>query len=207
MNEFEENKKSSNNNNGLLLSLVGVLTLIVAIAGATYAFFQVTETASGIEGSAASAGLTLTITPKLPATDGNLVPQYGSAINSAVGAGCNDGANVVCQTYEIKVTNTGNTEVTLNGTISFGGISSMPNLKYSTSATATSGFATSGTTASTTATALESNLSLAGGASSTIYIAVWIEETGSAQTDSGTFTATVTYNATNGKGVTSTITS
>lgn len=210
MNEFETKESNTNENKGLLLSVVGVLTLIVAIAGATYAFFQATDTAEGISGTAATAGLTLTVSPVYPAqgadTSGQLIPQDGPAINAAAAAGCLDGNNTVCQVYSITVQNTGSTPVELNGTILFGGIENMPNLVYATSSSSTSGYATTGTTASTTATPLQSNLTLAAGATSQPhYVVIWIEETGSVQTDSGTYTATVTYNASNGKGVTSTI--
>lgn len=209
MSEYENNLGKNNNNKGLLFSVVGVLTLIVAIVGATYAYFQATASnANTISGSAATSGLTLTITEEIVPT-GDLIPQLGSAINSAAAANCVDGSsNAICQVYSITVNNTGSSAVKVNGTITFDGISSMGNLKWATSASKTSGYSTTGTTASTSSAVLESNISIAASSSSSkLYLIVWINETGSAQSDSGTFTATVTYNSSNGTGVTSTITS
>ena len=88
----------------------------------------------------------------------------------------------------------------------------MPNLKWATGTSATAGF--DGTSTTTvhpkTDTSLASNVELAGGASKSYFIVVWISETGAAQTDSGTFTGTVTFNgySTSGttvSGITSTI--
>ena len=211
MNENVNNLEKKNDNKGLLFSLVGVLTLLVAVVGATYAFFQVSKTASGIEGQAAQTGLDLTVTKEYPATDadtsGNLVPQLASAINEAAALGCVSNKNTICQVYRIDVSNTGQTPVTLKGTISFSGIDQMPNLKYSTSKSISSGYNTTGITASGTPTEVESDLTIQATDSSTIYLVVWVDETNEVQTDSGTFTATVTYNAANDKGVKSTITS
>lgn len=71
--------------------------------------------------------------------------------------------------------------------------------------------------ASTSDVAFASNLSLnpSGGASSTspatgsyqqYWIIFWINETGTVQTDSGTWAATITFTSSNGTGITSTIT-
>ena len=201
--------KKDNTDKGLLFSIVGVLTLIVAIIGATYAYFQATASNSGtISGTAATSGLTLTITKEIVPT-GGLIPQLGSAINAAAAANCVDGnSNAICHVYSITVNNTGSSAVKVNGTITFGGISSMGNLKWATSTSKTSGYSTTGTTASTSAVSLQSNVTInASSSSSKLYLIVWINETGSKQTDSGTFTATVNYNSSNGTGVTSTITS
>ena len=206
MNENLEIKKD-NTNKGLLFSIVGVLTLIVAIAGATYAFFTASANNTGtIEGTAATAELALDVVQEAGAT-GKLVPQLGTAINSAATANCTDTiTNTVCQIYSLKVTNNSTATVSLNGSIAFAGIENMTNLKFATSLSKTSGYSTTGTAAATSATVMpNSSFSLAPAASKTIYIIVWIEETGSAQTDSGTFTATVTFNSADGKGITSTI--
>lgn len=208
MNENLEIKKD-NTNKGLLFSIVGVLTLVVAIAGATYAFFSATANNAGtIEGTAATADLALDVVQEAGGT-GKLIPQLGTAINSAAAANCTDtNTNTVCQIYSLKVTNSSTATVSLSGTILFSGITNMANLKFSTSATETSGYSTTGTAAATTATTMpNSTFSLAPNGTKTIYLIVWIEETGSAQSDSGTFNATVTFNSSDGKGITSTITS
>lgn len=60
-------------------------------------------------------------------------------------------------------------------------------------------------TASATQTGCTTEFLAGNGGSKTYYIVVWIQETGSAQTDNGTFTATIDFNGENGTGVTSTI--
>lgn len=203
-----------------LFSLVAVLTVVVAIIGATYAFFQLTATANNINGTAAKVGLDLNITKVAPikeTTDlDGLVPQYGSDIKASVDSECMDGNNLVCQVYELKLTNTGDTPINISGEISFsitGG--SMPNLKWSP-ATLTI------TTNDITETVLErtdgisafadepekaigTEVQIAKGGFKNVYVVVWLEDTGAIQNDNGTFTATVTYTTTEGKGITSTI--
>lgn len=208
MNEKLEIKKD-NTNKGLLFSIVGVLTLVVAIAGATYAFFSATANNAGtIEGTAATAELALDVLQEAGGT-GKLIPQLGTAINSAAATNCVDGnTNTICQIYSLKVTNNSTATVSLNGSIAFAGIENMSNLKFTTSEAKASGYSTTGTVAATSATIMpNSSFSLAPTDSKTIYLIVWIEETGSAQNDSGTFNATVTFNSSDGKGITSTITS
>ena len=193
---------------GLLFSLVGVLTLVVAIIGATYAYFAAADNdTETITGTAATAGLDLTITPKLP-TDKTkqLIPQKSAAINNAIKASCVDAnRNGICQLYELKIKNTGNAQIKVDGKITF--TTPTTNLKWAMSSTADSGFSTTGTAATTTAQAIESAVTITGGTTHTIYIAVWIHETGEQQNDAGTFTASVNYTSSDGNGVTSTITS
>jgi len=200
---------NENNNKGLLFSVVGVLTLIVAIVGATYAYFQATASNAGtISGTAASGGLDLTVALSSTNATGNLVPQKDAAIQSAVtgisNKSCVDAnGNTVCKVYTITVTNTGTATVVVNGTISLSA-STMANLKWTTGTSATAGF--TGANAKTVTT-LASDVSLAANASKPFYVVVWISETGSAQnsSDRGSFTGTITFNSAN-NGVTSTIT-
>lgn len=208
----EEIKLERKNRRAYLFSLVGVLTLLVVVIGTTYAFFQLTATNNSISGSAYEAGLDLQISPVTSNSNG-LVPQNGSYINESVNLGCNDGSNTVCHLYKLNLLNPNSSPITISGTIAFNGIENMPNLKWSTGTLTISesvitgaNFATEGTTASANAVSLGDPITIASGSSSAVYLAIWIEETGVLQEDSGIFTATVTYTSSDGQGITSTIT-
>lgn len=220
----ENIEKKNNDGKGIALITVGILTIVVAIAGATFAFFQATATANNISGESAYTANSLDLKVALSSTaaTGKLVPQLeksGStnvlqtAVTGATGKGsCIDtNGNTVCKVYTITVTNKTTTKFYVTGTLTLTA-ASMPNLKWATGTSATAGF--DGTSTSTVHTkdytTLATNVELAANASKSYYVVVWINETGSVQTDNGTFTGTVTfdgYNTADGTvgGVTSTI--
>ena len=203
-----------NNGKGIFYGVIGVATLIVAIIGATFAYF--TATASNnttIQGNAASVGLNLSI-EKVSNGDKGLVPQLESTLSSAmkgVDATANSGddscidanGNTVCQVYKITVGNTGTAEAKLKGTLSLDG-AGLTNLKWSTVSDWESNPTSGGAKGDTT---LVDNVTITGSGSEEYYVVIWIQETGDAQEDSGTFTGTVSFNAADGSGVTSTFVS
>ena len=222
---MNDNIKSQNNDGkGITLITVGILTIIVAIAGATFAFFQVTATNNNITGESAyvANNLELKVTLSSTAATGKLVPQLEKtgktnilqkAVTGATGKGSciDENGNTICKVYTITVTNKTSTKFYVTGTLSLDA-ANMQNLKWATGTSATAGF--DGTSTTTVHpknyTSLVSNVELAGGASKSYFIVVWISETGAAQTDSGNFTGTVTFNgySTSGttvSGITSTI--
>lgn len=222
---MNDNIKSQNNDGkGITLITVGILTIIVAIAGATFAFFQVTATNNNITGESAyvANNLELKVTLSSTAATGKLVPQLEKtgttnilqkAVTGATGKGSciDENGNTICKVYTITVTNKTSTKFYVTGTLSLDA-ANMSNLKWATGTSATAGF--DGTSTTTVHpknyTSLVSNVELAGGASKSYFIVVWISETGAAQTDSGNFTGTVTFNgySTSGttvSGITSTI--
>jgi len=208
-----ENKKD----NSLLFSLVAVLTILVAIIGAAYAYFQaVALETNAINSKAADVDLSLEVKPVAPTDSSgnvfsnmqsfNLVPLLNTRINTAAANGCKENGNMVCQIYEMKVTNNSNVTLNLYGKIVFSFTESMPHLKYSTSDNMTSGYHTDGREAKTSSTELVSERPIGANATTTLYVLVWVNETGVSQEDSGTFSATITYTSGNKKGVTSAIT-
>ena len=222
---MNDNIKSQNNDGkGITLITVGILTIIVAIAGATFAFFQVTATNNNITSESAyvANNLELKVTLSSTAATGKLVPQLEKtgttnilqkAVTGATGKGSciDENGNTICKVYTITVTNKTSTKFYVTGTLSLDA-ANMQNLKWATGTSATAGF--DGTSTTTVHpknyTSLVSNVELAGGASKSYFIVVWISETGAAQTDSGNFTGTVTFNgySTSGttvSGITSTI--
>lgn len=210
--------KKDSDSKKILTMVIMVLTLMICTTSATYAYFAIAPvTNNTVTGTAASAGLSLTVSKSSPTTDGKLVPQLEAGLGTAMNSTnkCVDGnGNVVCQVYTITVNNTSSAAVVVNGTITFSGSTNMPNLKWRKTTSATT-LGTGTTTAANVATAqtLVSSQSLTASNASvttdsaTYYIVIWINETGAAQTDTGTFRATIEFTSSNGTGITSTITS
>jgi len=211
-----------NNGKGIFYGVIGVATLIVAIIGATFAFFTATASNAGtITGTAATAELDLSVTLASTSATGPMVPQYAEYINSATGAttSCVDAnSNTVCKVYTVTITNKGSATAVVNGSITLTPTSSstMTNLMWGKSTAATNGFTTyddADTDIVGPGTDGDATISLdpMGGDndSSTFYIVVFIDETDGNQntTDVGGFTGTISFNSATGSGVTSTFTS
>ncbi len=201
-----------NNGKGIFYGVIGVATLIVAIIGATFAYF--TATASNdttIQGNAASVGLKLDVVHISTTANKGLVPQKEVALPSAMKgvnstAGADDACvdangNTVCQVYKITVQNTGTAESKLNGTLDLTK-GSITNLKWAI----VNNFDSDPTTQTPSGNSLGESVTLGASASQEYYIVIWIDETDAPQEDSGGFTGTVAFNAADGSGVTSTFT-
>ena len=203
-----------NNGKGMFYGVIGVATLIVAIIGATFAYF--TASASNnetIQGNAATVGLNLTV-EKVSNGDSGLVPQKpGAPLTSAmkgVDATANSGddscvdenGNTVCQVYKISVENTGSAEAKLNGTLTLEK-GTVTNLKWTTVQTWDSEPIPDETKEGND---LDTGVTLSGSGKKEYYVVVWIEETDAPQEDTGSFTGSVSFNAADGSGVTSTFT-
>ena len=224
MNETNLENNQSSDSKKIITLVVLILTVMVCTTSATYAYFALAPaTNSAVTGTAASASLSLSVTKNFPtkANTGVLVPQKEAALASAMGStyGCVDGnTNIVCQVYTITVTNNSSAQVVVNGTITFANSTKMPNLKWRRT-TDTTTLGNNATNAANTASeqSLASNITLkksgVSGNTATYYIVVWInaqlDSSGNevAQTDTGTYTATIKFTSSNGTGITSTITS
>lgn len=244
---MNENIKKDNDSKKIFTLVIMIFTLMVCTTGATYAYFAITSpTNTAMTGTTATANLTLNVTRLAPnsakwtGSSQKMVPQFekvggngAELLTTAMNTSnsCVDGnGNVICQVYEIKLTNggTSNLSVTGNLTFSWTSPSSFANLKYRLKAnetvaldetTAVSSTNLGGMTStlinSETPILLATKKTLAVNASYYWYIVFWINETGEIQnaTDTGTFTSTVTFNPVNPttgetmQGVTSTITS
>ena len=129
--------KSENDTRKIFTTLVLVLTLMICTTSATYAYFALSAISNNvITGNAATASLTLTVTPATlkSSNTGVMVPQLETALETAMNGTnqCVDGnGNIVCKVYTVTVTNGSTAAVKLNGTISFTGTNtSMINLKW-----------------------------------------------------------------------------
>jgi len=119
-----------NNGKGIFYGVVGVATLVVAIIGATFAYFTATETAGEnvITGNAATISFGLSVKKDTDVDDskGGLIPMTDSmveaAVNKAHAQACvDDNGNAVCQIYEITITNEGTASMFLDGYVNLTG--------------------------------------------------------------------------------------
>lgn len=228
----KEGIRKDNDSKKILAMIVMIATLMVCTTSATYAYFAIAPVSNAsITGTAATASLTLAVnriaptSAKWTSSTQRMVPQLSDALDTAMGDtySCVDGnTNIVCQVYEVTLTNSSTAQVKVNGTITFSGVASMGNLKWrlyksttmklTTAQAATNlGSVTDSAITNGTAVALDTNLTLKkNGVTGNVqyyYIVVWINETTESQTDTGTYTATINFTSSDGTGITSTITS
>ena len=149
------NEQKNNNGRGIFYGVIGVATLVVAIIGATFAYFTATATNNNtITGNAATISFTLNVkkVTKADAELGGMIPMSNSMVETAVhgtypgatggatktdtGATTghysssnictDDNGNAVCQVYKITVQNTGSASMFIDGYVSLTGGSGDP---------------------------------------------------------------------------------
>ena len=126
------------NKNNILYAVIGVLTLIVSVAGATFAYYTATASNNAtITGNMASVtfGLTVTKSTTVDETKGGLIPMTNSMVEKALTANASDNTkgicvddngNAVCQVYKIVVLNTGSASMFVDGYVTLTGGSGNP---------------------------------------------------------------------------------
>lgn len=127
-----------NKKNGFY-TLIGILTLIVSITGATFAYFTATATAGEnvITGNMASITFRLGVekVTNVDEAKGGLIPMTNSMVEKALVANAadankgicvDDNSNAVCQVYKITVENTGTASMFLDGYVVLTGGSGQP---------------------------------------------------------------------------------
>lgn len=214
----ENNRKGP----GVFYAVIGVATLVVAIIGATFAFFTATATNDNtVTGEAATAGLTLAVEKVSTDASGGLIPISETLLDKALKGDTASGSkmcldkdsNTVCQVYKITVTNTGTAPARLDGTLTLTA-AGYTNLKWA-NVNLNEGLTTDAipTTVGTnlnasTVKAITSNELYTASAKKYYYVMVYINETNASQndTDKGSFTGVVTFNTAGGTGTTATFT-
>lgn len=125
-----------NNNNGrgreIFYGVIGVATLVVAIIGATFAYFTASAVNNTtITGNAATINLSVAVTKITHADEnkGGMIPMSNSMVHPAVskadgdvtsadtnsGVCLDDNGNAVCQIYKITLTNSSTAAVMVDG--------------------------------------------------------------------------------------------
>lgn len=207
------------NGKGIFYGVIGVATLVVAIIGATFAYFSATASnADTIQGTAATAGLDLAVTKVSTDAAAGLIPMNDTDVSKGLAGDTATGSkmcvdkngNTVCQVYKIIVTNKGTSSAVVKGDVTITG-ATFANLKWQL-LTGTSDNALSTTTTynpiTTTSLVASQQLAVSGqsGDSSTYYIMVWIsnKEADQSANDKGSFSGVVTFNSADGAGVSAT---
>lgn len=118
---------NNNNGRGIFYGVIGVATLVVAIIGATFAYFTASASNStSITGNAATVGLSLDV-EKVTVADnvGGLIPMSNSMIEAAVsntnGICKDDNGNAVCQIYKLTVSSSSTAAVFVDGYVALTG--------------------------------------------------------------------------------------
>lgn len=203
---MEENRKGS----GVFYAVVGVATLVVAIIGATFAFFsaQATNTENVTGTTATGANLTLTVTRESDAaTAANMVPMLDTDLQKGVtgegGKSCIDkNGNTVCQVYKVNIANGSNITVNVKGTMTLNG-GGATNMRWQVLTNATTINAGATTTNAGSEGVIVANQALTATSNQDFYIVVWLHETNSDQTDPDAgkeFTGSITFNGVNADG-------
>ena len=190
------------------LIIIGIFCYALLVTSGTYAYYALTASNNSIAGTAGEADLSLEVVNQHPNNEEYLVPQLEKGLATAISSNYNcvdDNNNTVCQVYSIKITNTGTATVKVNGTITFGNIDKMPNLKWRLIQDKNTYGNYSSHYASLDDARFDSNLTLRKGASKTYYMVIWIDEVDKNQTDTGKYNATIDFSSSNGTGVTSTV--
>lgn len=222
---MEDNRKG----NGIFLGIVGVATLIVAIIGASFAYFSAQATSAegavNVTAYEFNAGLSLR---EIYPSDAKLIPVNPSTVienatapnntNLAyalnVAKKCTDDAGFkICALYEITITNGGATNLTLEGKIVTNtnvaaertGATAFTNLTYRP-VTKSGDLYTIGGTATTLdqtvggETATDT-ITVNANSSTTTYALIYLNDNGDQSAEMGaTYTGQIVYTSTAGSG-------
>lgn len=190
----------------LIYAIVGVMTLIVAVAGSTYAFYaasvsdntNVTGTAGG------GAAPTMSITKVSTEATGNLIPidMNITTLNAAASATkqCVDNNEyTACQVYSVTITNRSTVPQAYDIKLTSLNGDNTPNIEAVTMGTS-SNSVTSANSIKSNGTICTTNSVNENGVTTACYFMVFVKNLDTAQTDSGVFNGTVTATSTTGGG-------
>lgn len=119
-----------NNGRGIFYGVIGVATLVVAIIGATFAYFTAVAYGNNtvISGNMASISFGVSVGIKEdPGRESGMIPMSNEMIEAAANNNCKDANdNAVCQIYEITVSNTSSAAMFVDGYVALAGGSGVP---------------------------------------------------------------------------------
>lgn len=212
---MEELNKNERKGQGTFYMIIAMLTLIVAIVGATFAYFSLQASDENtVKGNAAKVGLSLEVRKVSVDASGDLIPLDETLLEKAIAGDsatenqmCVDkNGNTVCQVYELKVTNEGTAATAVNGSLTLTA-ETITNLKWQIMTDQNTPVMDSGQFKTTDDTEIAKNDTIeANPGSKTYYVMIWIDETENDQNDSdtGAFTGVVSFTSADGSGVTGT---
>ena len=134
-----------NNGRGIFYGVIGVATLVVAIIGATFAYFTATATNNNVitgNMTSVSFGLEVVKVTKADEELGGMIPMSNTMVEAAIknksdaeavsgsysktNLCTDDNGNAVCQIYKITVYNQGTASMFVDGFVSLTGGSGVP---------------------------------------------------------------------------------
>lgn len=127
-----ERKKQKRDINNIFYATIGVATLMIAVIGATFAYYTATQANNIITGNMATIDFDLSVKKVTNADDknGGLIPMSNNmmeqALNSAKGICIDDNGNAVCQVFKITVNNTSTSTMFVDGYVSLSRGSGVP---------------------------------------------------------------------------------
>lgn len=123
--------EQKNNGRGIFYGVIGVATLVVAIIGATFAYFTATNSANNaFSGNMAtiSFGLDVVKVTTVDESKGGMIPMSNTMVEAALittdtskQVCVDNNGNAVCQVYRIDVSNTGTASLFLDGYVTLTG--------------------------------------------------------------------------------------
>lgn len=188
--------------------ITGIVVLIITIAGSAYAYYSASATGE-IVGSAAGAGLELTVTKLSTSANDALIPLdndvntlstaakgYGNSTSSFDGSkSCIDrNGYSVCQVYKITISNTSSVPITVNGEVNLYGAYT-PNIECSKME---SSIVVTDNTSCKSPNNLADNYVLKANTSQDYYIMVYINNINEPQDDNGRFNGEIIFTSTQG---------
>lgn len=212
---MEELNKNERKGQGTFYMIIAMLTLIVAIVGATFAYFSLQASDENtVKGNAAKVGLSLEVRKVSVDASGDLIPLDETLLEKAIAGDsatenqmCVDkNGNTVCQVYELKVTNEGTAATAVNGSLTLTA-ETIKNLKWQIMTDQSTPVMDSGQFKDVEDTEVAKNDTVeANPGTKSYYIMIWIDETENEQNDSdvGSFTGVVSFTSADGSGVTGT---
>ena len=126
------NEQKNQNGRGIFYGVIGVATLVVAIIGATFAYFTASQSNNNIiTGNMASVNFGLKVEPVVnPGLQTGIIPMSNNMVQKAVsnsGKVCvDDNGNAVCQIYKITVSNSSTATMFVDGYVALAGGSGIP---------------------------------------------------------------------------------
>ncbi len=133
-----EQKKQKNSINNIFYAVIGVATLMIAVIGATFAYYTATATnANTVKGNMATIKFDLDVKKVTDKdnTRGGLIPMSNNMIEQALtknaqvsdkGICVDDNGNAVCQVYKITAVNSSTASMFLDGYVTLSGGSGTP---------------------------------------------------------------------------------
>lgn len=126
---MDVNKNNNTNTTNVVYAIVGIMTLMITISGATFAYFMATAGNNAtITGNMATVTFNMNVSKKTTAgDDSGLIPMTNSMVEKAVsnassnGICIDDNGNAVCQVYKISVVNSGTSSLFVDGFVTLTG--------------------------------------------------------------------------------------